>query len=334
MNNTILICSRRCIRIALTVILCVGGCSTRNNNGAADRIVLTGPFFYQGGHCWQAALPQFAPLASSSASPRRSHLRLYEDDRLLSWCNSARKDIKVIGSGRYAHWNESLFFSTSDNSNPNTNGRTYAVSGKLPARKAAAPLPPAAPRIIYWYVIDALRLDAVDKTFQGKPVMPALRDFGRESVFFNNAYAQSSFTKISTASWFTGLWPTKTGVSLCYRRTGDGGLLLCDGLDFAFDTLAEHLRDNGYVTFANLYTVHTRPGDGLLQGFDFQNVTPEACDTGTRAFIYHHVPGAHAPYNPSAEARSFFSGTAQPDSTASGTGWYGSTARYKQSGWL
>jgi len=36
-------------------------------------------------------------------------------------------DIAKQGSGRYSHWGNSLVFSASDNSDPNTNGRSYWV---------------------------------------------------------------------------------------------------------------------------------------------------------------------------------------------------------------
>jgi len=36
-------------------------------------------------------------------------------------------DIAKQGNGRYSHWGNSLVFSASDNSDPNTNGRSYWV---------------------------------------------------------------------------------------------------------------------------------------------------------------------------------------------------------------
>ena len=37
-----------------------------------------------------------------------------------------------MGSGRFSHWGGNLFFSTSDNTDPNTNGRVYQVSWEAP----------------------------------------------------------------------------------------------------------------------------------------------------------------------------------------------------------
>jgi MoaA/NifB/PqqE/SkfB family radical SAM enzyme len=39
--------------------------------------------------------------------------------------------IAAVGEGRYSHWERSLFFSTSDGSNPNTNGRVYSYDFSL-----------------------------------------------------------------------------------------------------------------------------------------------------------------------------------------------------------
>ncbi|MHC2438599.1 hypothetical protein [Bradyrhizobium sp. USDA 4451] len=58
--------------------------------------------------------------------------RLYEDDKLLGPANSVQQEIIDKGAGRFAFyrdtWNyfgPALMFSTSDNSDPNTNGRKY-----------------------------------------------------------------------------------------------------------------------------------------------------------------------------------------------------------------
>ncbi len=58
--------------------------------------------------------------------------RLYEDDKLLGPANSVEQEIIDKGAGRFAllrdAWNyrgPALMFSTSDNTDPNTNGRKY-----------------------------------------------------------------------------------------------------------------------------------------------------------------------------------------------------------------
>lgn len=63
----------------------------------------------------------------------KSGLLLFEDGKPLGPPRSAHEDIRKKGHGRYSHWTrEQLYFSTSDNSDPRTNGRTYAVASTNP----------------------------------------------------------------------------------------------------------------------------------------------------------------------------------------------------------
>jgi len=45
----------------------------------------------------------------------------------LGIAHSRHADIKEKGLGRFFHWGSGIIFSTSDNQNPITTGRTYAV---------------------------------------------------------------------------------------------------------------------------------------------------------------------------------------------------------------
>jgi len=65
-----------------------------------------------------------------------SPVQLYEDDRPLGPPHSPHTDIIALGRGRYSHWKpQGMVFSSSDNSNPNTNGRQYwAVLPEAPGR--------------------------------------------------------------------------------------------------------------------------------------------------------------------------------------------------------
>ena len=56
----------------------------------------------------------------------RSRTIVYEYGRPLGPGHSTFKDVRDLGAGRFAHLkNFGLIFSSSDNSDPNTNGRTY-----------------------------------------------------------------------------------------------------------------------------------------------------------------------------------------------------------------
>ena len=97
-------------------------CATHADS--ADRI--TGPFLRNAGHGYVVALPNRAPGDSSSA-PQGSNLLLCEDNKPLGPAHTVHEDIRRTGQGAFSHWGKNLFFSTSDNSDPNTNGRTYLV---------------------------------------------------------------------------------------------------------------------------------------------------------------------------------------------------------------
>ncbi|MBM4113623.1 MAG: hypothetical protein FJ253_09700, partial [Phycisphaerae bacterium] len=60
-----------------------------------------------------------------------SGLRLFEDDRELGPSRSVHSEIRTLGSGRFSHWGRDVRFSTSDNSDPRSNGRTYSVRTPL-----------------------------------------------------------------------------------------------------------------------------------------------------------------------------------------------------------
>jgi FkbM family methyltransferase len=85
---------------------------------------LRGPFASERGCCWTCRLPDALAPGDSSAG-LKSAILVVEDDRVLGPAHSPHADIREHGAGRYSHWNQQLYFSSSDGSDPNTNGRTY-----------------------------------------------------------------------------------------------------------------------------------------------------------------------------------------------------------------
>jgi len=75
------------------------------------------------GHCFSAKLPCHLSSDLESASS----LLLFEDDRALGPAHAPHEDIRTSGGGRFSHWGARLYFSASDNSDPRSNGRGYAV---------------------------------------------------------------------------------------------------------------------------------------------------------------------------------------------------------------
>lgn len=72
-------------------------------------------------------IPELARYADGIGTGPRSPLRLLENGQPIGQPHSSHHDIRTIGGGRYSHWNNHILFSTSDNSDPNTNGRTYSI---------------------------------------------------------------------------------------------------------------------------------------------------------------------------------------------------------------
>lgn len=91
------------------------------------RLLSLRSFRHEHGHAWVVDLPEFLAPGESPAHARPSSLRLFEDSRELGPSSAIHDDIRAIGLGRFSHWGRGLVLSTSDNSDPNTNTRTYSV---------------------------------------------------------------------------------------------------------------------------------------------------------------------------------------------------------------
>ena len=90
------------------------------------------------GFGYTTIIHRMATLGDTEDQPRRSPLMLFENEKALGPAHSPQEDIEAIGLGRFSHLKQVGFlFSTSDNSDPNTNGRNYWVV--LPDRGDRAP---------------------------------------------------------------------------------------------------------------------------------------------------------------------------------------------------
>jgi hypothetical protein len=84
------------------------------------------PLRRERGHCWYYRLPDGFP-AGDAASDASAVTIVLEDGRLLGPGHAPHDDVRRRGLGLYSHWDRQLYLSTSDNSDPNTNGRRYTV---------------------------------------------------------------------------------------------------------------------------------------------------------------------------------------------------------------
>jgi hypothetical protein len=85
----------------------------------------TAPFQKRDGHSYYWTLPELTSIADD-AGPT-STLVLCEDDRLLGPPHTGLAEISKAGLGRFSHSGPGVTLSTSDNSDPNTNGRSYSA---------------------------------------------------------------------------------------------------------------------------------------------------------------------------------------------------------------
>ncbi len=88
----------------------------------------------------RSPLPGLKLESDSSSNPYRSRLKIAENNQAFGTPHSLHADIAALGSGRFSHWGSTLYFSTSDNSDPRTNGRRYSVSSVYAAPAWIAPL--------------------------------------------------------------------------------------------------------------------------------------------------------------------------------------------------
>jgi hypothetical protein len=87
----------------------------------------------EAGAAYVAAVPfernfLYVLSADGMAAPHRSQLALLEDGKVLGPAHSPHALIRERGAGRYSHWAGSIIFSTSDGSDPRTNGRVYSIA--------------------------------------------------------------------------------------------------------------------------------------------------------------------------------------------------------------
>ena len=93
---------------------------------ARKRILLSGPYVSGERYLYATRLEHLKDAADSPDFPRRSRLMLYEDGNPLGLAHSAPETIRSFGLGRFCHWEDQLYFSASDSTNPNFNDRIYS----------------------------------------------------------------------------------------------------------------------------------------------------------------------------------------------------------------
>jgi arylsulfatase A-like enzyme len=127
----------------------------------------------------------------------------------------------------------------------------------VPVRRETASGPVRVKRV-FLVTLDTLRADHVSCYGYPRKTTPFLDGLAREGVLCRNALCQMSTTSPSHASILTSLHPCQHGVLKNGHR-----------LDDFHTTLAELLRDKGFVTAAAVSTNRHFEVSNLHQGFDF-----------------------------------------------------------------
>ncbi|MBN2359222.1 MAG: sulfatase [Deltaproteobacteria bacterium] len=111
---------------------------------------------------------------------------------------------------------------------------------------------------ILWIVVDALRPDHLGMYGYDKPTTPFLDELAAQSFVFVNAYVNAPWTRSSTASMLTGLYPSQ------HRTQSDRSKLPAD-----IRTVAQDLKRAGYRTAAVVGNGNAGSMGGLNRGFDY-----------------------------------------------------------------
>lgn len=99
---------------------------SRETGASAEVVQLRGPFKARGGNSWTCAVPDF--LRNEGSAKSRLAFRLFEDGAPATAGSNANHDeIARLGGGRHAFWRDVFCFSPTDNSDPNSNGRSYEL---------------------------------------------------------------------------------------------------------------------------------------------------------------------------------------------------------------
>jgi hypothetical protein len=129
---------RTTLLMAIAAVVVSGGlawlkAATEITPRGALVVALHPPFPHEDGMAWQADQMRpfdrkaLLPYSDDPAAERgRSPVIIYEEGKPLGPAHSNFADISKLGRGRFTFWTgQGLIFSTSDGSDPNSNGRRY-----------------------------------------------------------------------------------------------------------------------------------------------------------------------------------------------------------------
>lgn len=147
-----------------------------------------------------------------------------------------------------------------------------------PAERAPTPTDAARPNVLL-IVVDTWRADRLPAYGYAAGSTPALDRFGEDAVRFERFYTNSSWTRPSFATLYTGRYPSSHQVHL---KT--------DALPDEVVTLAETLHGHGYATAGFVTNYNTGPNFNYQQGFDTYHFLEPDLVLGTEHGFGARVP--------------------------------------------
>lgn len=186
-----------------------------------------------------------------------------------------------------------------------------ATPSTAPAEKTSTPAPASKPPNVLIYLVDTLRPDHLGCYGYPAPTSPHLDRLAGEAVVFEQAIAQSPWTKPSTATILSGLHPEEHGVHSFSELLPDRVVVL-----------PEMLKPLGYLSAGFMTNPLTSRQFNYHQGFDsFEDaIQVRALDLNQNSvlpwlrnrdrekpfFLFIHTMDPHMPYEPTEEYRRRF----------------------------
>ena len=127
-------------RVALAwIVLALGPLAWIDRNGLTlNRSILANTMTSEGGVAFKTPTPVphffidiLRDASDGLAVGPISDLRLFEEGKELGPAHTVEDTIRAGGHGAYSHWGNRIVFSSSDGTDPSTNGRTYRVEFKV-----------------------------------------------------------------------------------------------------------------------------------------------------------------------------------------------------------
>lgn len=188
---------------------------------------------------------------------------------------------------------------------------------------AGVPGPPGRPSMLL-FLVDTLRADRLGAYGSTRGLTPNIDRFARGATVLSRTVAQSSWTKASMASVFTGLYPSAHGVA------EHDSVLIDDAVTLAEMLAAAEYETAGVVAISTVASLF-----GFAQGFEtYEELLEEPSpgvhqpaerivDAGLRwldgrsqpqrpFFVYLHVADPHTPYVPPDDLRKRFAPGVDP----------------------